>query len=137
MLYGRVRLGGEEVIWEMGAIDVEGWERVFRPPAPAHAADFLFGDEIRVSGYEIGELKAGTLLRVTLCWQALREMAISCISSAPTGLWSLRRTLFPVTGVPPPRGGLPGSSYAPVMSYRSRWISPRGLIPCLQGATTT
>ncbi len=58
----------------LGTLSVPPVERVFTVPSPPHPLEADFGGQIRLLGYEKGEVRAGQPFSLVLYWQAQREM---------------------------------------------------------------
>lgn len=58
----------------LGTLSVSPVERVFTAPSPRYPLEADFGGEIRLLGYEMGEVRTGQPLSLVLYWQAQREM---------------------------------------------------------------
>jgi len=63
----------------LGEVTVEATKRVFEPPPMAYPAGLSLGQQVKLLGYDLepGSLAAGGPVRVTLYWQALKEMDTS------------------------------------------------------------
>ncbi|MCX7855623.1 MAG: hypothetical protein N2556_06575, partial [Anaerolineae bacterium] len=71
----RVRLAvGMTDLTALGTLSVSPLERTFIVPSLPYLLEADFGGEIRLLGYEIGEVQSGQLLSLALYWQAQREM---------------------------------------------------------------
>jgi len=70
-----VGLTGEPGGVVAGEVDVAGIERSFQKPAMAHEVDALFGDALRLLGYDLAREQG--VLQVTLHWQARRRMGVA------------------------------------------------------------
>lgn len=128
----KIELRGEEINATLGAIQVKSWPRNFVMPTLANKANVYFSNLFRLVGYEFSTAKLGENLKITLCWQALREMSTSYVTFvhllAPEGTLLSQVDTIPGYGKNPTTAWLPGeyicSSYElPVPTDGSYLIS--------------
>ncbi|MCS6772623.1 MAG: hypothetical protein NZ693_00710 [Thermoflexales bacterium] len=64
---------GEQLVAELGSVEVQPLEREFALPKPQHPLSFTLGERIRLLGYDAARLRGEGVLRVQLYWQAMAE----------------------------------------------------------------
>jgi len=65
---------GDALIATLGSVEVQSVTRTFAPPEIRYPFEADFGARIRLLGYDVGTLRAGQPLTVTLYWQSLAEL---------------------------------------------------------------
>jgi 4-amino-4-deoxy-L-arabinose transferase-like glycosyltransferase len=71
-------MDGETVVGvsDLGEVEVKGRPHYFTVPQIGHPMDVLFGDSVRLLGYDVRSeyVRAGEVLQLTLYWEAVGEM---------------------------------------------------------------
>jgi hypothetical protein len=57
----------------LGSFEVQGLRREYAPPQPARRVDTVFGDQVRLLGFDVDESESS--LDITFYWQAVSRMS--------------------------------------------------------------